>query len=318
MSGSGFDFFDRAHTENFCSALLLLAIEADVKVQDLVLALVNDARGAPGPVGVLLGCGREKRTEAEDQGRAGRIDLWLRVRLGESQSLLVVEVKTHCRWRPEEVSKQLRGYEGVSIQGEGRVDDVLLLAPDRLADQLQHGPTITWTRLVEGMRMIEEPSEITKLAMRHFETHIEPVPGIVGMGISEFVPSTQLIACLRGFLLDCIKAIGGTCDQKDLWLTGLNGKPRRKDGWSYHGLSVPFRRGAIRYRLGVYQFTDGPEGWEGKYEGHWIRLLGGESGSLQVEVRFDPLDLSRDELEKAVTLFLDAAREKGYADRRPK
>ncbi len=146
---SGFGHFDDSHGENFCAAVLLLAMEVEDAVRALVAGAVCRALGVDEEPIELLSFGREARlaTPDDEEGYA-RVDIWLLFRGPSGDFYAFVEVKTQDRWDSQHVADQVV-RSGHAIRGS------VLLAPDRICDRVRRIrtiPTIPWSTLLGEIR----------------------------------------------------------------------------------------------------------------------------------------------------------------------
>lgn len=293
-----FGHFDRSHTENFCSAVLLMAMEMDPSVRSLVDKFVRNAAGLDpcyqGPVAFS----REHRMRLED-GKPRRGDLWFWYRHEGKTQPVVVEVKTSHRpasW----VIKQVNEYRHARVsRGGQKAKAVVLLAPTLLCDQVSRGDptigTISWSELLQAWRLLPTLSEIAHHAKAHLEGNVETTPGLNDPlpGPVSLKDITSIFGCLRGFLEACIHDLGG----KPLAQTNLSaadGSPySNPDGWAWYGMSVPFKlRGNKGWLLGLYQHVGCPDDDVSKAYAESPKIEIYRNGAFYCHVDFDPQDLS--------------------------
>jgi hypothetical protein len=299
---SGFSHFDSSHRENFCAAVLLLTMEVDDAVKDLVANIVRaeldiDASWE------LLGFGREARLVKTDDDNYARVDLWLLFGPSSDPSYAFIEVKTHEGWDAEQVVHQvLDQAERALARSARRIHGCVLLAPERLCQRVQgHGVrAITWTRLLQDLRMLRSPSPLTELAISHLEEQMDRPAGLDRpITMDQFEQATTTVGCLRQFLLDCIRDVGGRVKGVQLYTAHGDGRPGRASGWAWHGLSVPFALGAQKGRIGIYRYAEAPPGDESALQTLWLEAYLGEGDVPLAFVKFAPATLAAKELDVA-------------------
>jgi hypothetical protein len=156
---SGFAHFDSSHRENFCAAVLLLAMEVDNAVKGLVDGLVRKELQIE-PALELLAFGREARLETKEDGGSARVDLWLPFGPRADAIYALVEVKTHAHWDAAHVARQItdQAERKVTRSGVRRVHVSILLASGRLCVRVQtvdpRVAFITWLRMFAELRAL--------------------------------------------------------------------------------------------------------------------------------------------------------------------
>ncbi len=263
----GFAHFDRAHTENFCAAILCLVLETEPAARIALLSLLSTAlqeRGSP-PLGELRSVSREDRLDASASREWQRADLSLRFEAG----LVLVEVKAHSWWPLEHVCKQLdeQAASAGHVRDRAAPLAVVLLAPTGLASRVAASgrPAISWAALCRALR--ETPTPLVTRAVKHWEAHVERpfgVPQPFAGDEASFAEPIQRVAALRALLVACLHDIQEQPDGVSLNLTGESGAPREKPGWKWHGMSVPIKhseRATARHRrIGLYWYVEGEQG----------------------------------------------------------
>jgi hypothetical protein len=295
---NGFAHFDSSHRENFCAAVLLLAMEVDDAVKECIANLVRGRLGidASSP---LLGFGREVRLSATEDNEYARVDLCLRFGSPTGLCYAFVEVKTHERWHAAHVADQVRDQaeRKVARGGERRVLGCVLLAPDRLCQRVRDADhlvqSITWPCLLEKLRALRSPSPLTALSIQHLENNMDRSAGLDReITLNQFEQAVTTLACLRQLLVDCITDVGGKVHGEPLYLTPGDGKPRRVGDWAWHGLAVPFSLGGRRGRVGIYKYAEAPPGEENALDTLWLETYLGDGDVPVAFVKFTPPTLA--------------------------
>jgi hypothetical protein len=302
---TGFGHFDSSHRENFCAAILLLAMEVDDAVRELVASLVR-AQLDIAPSAPLLELGREARLAAAEDEDWARVDLCLLFGPRTAPAYAFVEVKTHGRWDATHVANQVRDQSErkVARGGERHVLGSVLLAPERLCQSVRdvnkQVRVISWPSLFAKLRALHSPSALTELAIQHLEETMDRPAGLDRpITLSHFEQATTTIACLRQFLVECIADVGGSVHGERLYMTPGDGKPRRGNRWAWHGLSVPFSLGGQKGRVGIYKYEEAPPGEESARETLWLEAYLGDGDTPVAFVAFAPPTLSAKDLDAA-------------------
>lgn len=299
---SGFGHFDSSHRENFCAAVLLLAMELDEGVKTLIARLVREQLAIPATC-PLVAFGREARLEQKEDGGYARVDLWLLFECQDGPRYAFVEVKTHCRWEAEHVARQVRDQSERRIaRNPRRICGSVLLGPPRLCRLVQNVDkdvrAIDWLRLIGELRALPEPSMLTTHAIEHLEEQMEHPPGLnQAITLDEFEAATKIVACLRGLLVDCIADVGGNVHGEPLFTTPGDGRPRRSGDWAWHGLAVPFTLNGKKGRIGVYKYSDTPAAEVAARETLWLEAYLEDTDTPVAFVKFTPPTLASQHLE---------------------
>jgi hypothetical protein len=300
---AGFAHFDGSHRENFCAAVLLLAMEVDEAVKRLLVGLVCKELDLD-PESPLLSFGREARLSETDDDDYARVDLWLLFNSTTGPVYAFIEVKTHDRWDARHVAHQVRDQaeRRVARSGTRRVHGSVLLAPERLCRRVRavDGGVrfTTWPELLADLHRLRSTSPLTERAIQHLEETMDQPAGLDrAMTLNQFEEATTTIACLRQFLVDCIGDLEGQVQGQSLYTTPANGQPRRGGGWAWHGLAVPFSEGKQRGRVGIYKYAEAPAGEESARETLWLEAYLGDDDTPVAFVKFAPAALSAKELD---------------------
>lgn len=287
---TGFSHFDRAHTENFCAAMLCLVLETEAAARAAVLNLLSTAlkaRGLPA-LGELRSVSREERLDASASRDWQRADLSLRFDAG----LVLIEVKAHSWWPFTHVCKQLdeQAASAGHVRNRAAPLAVVLLAPTGLAARVSASgrPAISWAALCRALR--ENPTPLVTRAVKHWEANVERpfgVPQPFAGDEASFAGPIQRVAALRALLVACLHDIQEQPDGVSLNLTGESGAPREKPGWKWHGMSVPIkssgRATARSRRIGLYWYVEGEQGAGSA----WLELYLTHDNEEDVWVPFD-------------------------------
>lgn len=301
---TGFAHFDGSHRENFCASVLLLAMDVDDSVRDLVATAVCNELGI-GDATRLIGFGREARLAETDDDNYARTDLWLLFDSPTGSFYVFVEVKTHDNWDARSVAEQVKDQASrTGTRTPQQVRGAVLLAPDRLCRRVAaidpKVPTIAWPYLRERLRSLASRSPLTKLAIHHLEENVDrPASLDRTITLSDFEQATTTIACLRQFIIDCIRDIGGHVHGEPTYFTPADGAPRRGSGWAWHGLSVPFSIDGQKGRVGIYKYAETPPGEENAMATLWLEAYFGDADLPVAFVVFAPATLSAKELDAA-------------------
>ena len=304
----GFERFDRRHTENFCCATLLMALDAEPSFRDHVRAALIKVGGIDAEWLGPTTWGRE--LSLRDEGnQARRSDLWLRFSHVGSDFLVVLEMKVR-HWDPATVSKQCTDMLLMrSKRKRLTVKRVILLAPPALTTQVRRTTDlitcIPWSLFIASLP--QDLGAVSAAAVRNLEN-------VVGRTISLEQPlvapghlahATQVVSCLRALIYRCIESMGGT-PKRQLNLSSYDGHPYSdRDGWEWHGISVPFSNAHRRdLLLGIYQYVGTPEGEEAYLDGAWLELYAGQD--CLFDLRFPDSDLSAEALTSVQGSFLEA------------
>jgi hypothetical protein len=308
---SGFSHFDASHRENFIAAVLLLAMEVDDAVRDFVADLARRELGIDAAI-PLLSFGREARLAATDDDNYARVDLVLSFGPETDPSCAFIELKTHNRWEPKDVARQVRDQgERAMARGTSRVRGSMLLAPERLCRRVKEADAqvraVTWPQLLAGLRAIPSPSPLTRLAISHLEQNMERPAGLDRtLTLEQFEQATTTVACLRQFIVDCIGDIKGDIHGDPMYLTPGDGQPLRGSRWAWHGLSVPFTLDGSKGKLGIYKYEEAPPGEEGAKATLWLEAYLGEGETPAATLAFAPATLAAAELERLRGAFVAA------------
>lgn len=305
---SGFAHFDASHRENFCAAVLLLAMEVDDAVRDYVAHVVCTKLDISAS-SVLLDFGREARLADTDDENYARVDLWLRFDSANGPFYAFIEVKTHDRWDAAHVVDQVRDQaERTLARGHREIRGAMLLGPGRLCQRVHALDasirSLTWPRLLQDLRALRSPSRLTSLAIRHLEENMDRSIGFEReLSLSDFEQATTIVSCLRHFLLGCIADVGGRVRGDQLYMTPGDGQPLRGSGWAWHGLAIPFALDDQKGRLGLYKYAETPTGEESNQSTLWIEAYVGDSDGPIASAPFAPTTLRPAELDAARAVF---------------
>jgi hypothetical protein len=304
---SGFAHFDDSHRENFCAAVLLLTLEIEDDVRAAIANAVLTALGITAAC-ELVSAGREARLAVEDEEEGyARVDLWLLFRQGAEHFYAFIEVKSHERWDARAVADQVTDQAAHRrlVRSAHEIRGSVLLAPARLCERVRLArdvPTLSWTTLLNSLRVCARTSRLTQHAVRHLEEHVDRPIGIADRTLSEFQQATTTIACLREFLAACVADIGGALT-KGLNMTPGDGEPLRWSGWAWHGISVPFTLDGKKHRLGIYNYIETPPGEEASLEMPWLEAYEDSAQDPIAFVPFNPPTLAPSALDAARAQF---------------
>jgi hypothetical protein len=318
---SGFSHFDGSHRENFLASVLLLAMENEEAVRELVARSVRDKLGID-PACPIIGLSREVRLEATADGKFARADLCLDFGASTGPFCAFIEVKTHDGWDDNHVAHQVSDQASrTPVRVPRDVRGSVLLAPERVcrlvASRDPKVPTIPWRHLIDDLRALPSPTQLSKLAIQHLEENVDRTAGIDRpITLNDFEQATTTIACLREFLVDCAVDLGGNVHGEPLYLTPGDGRPRRGAGWAWHGLSVPFSVGGQKGRLGIYKYADAPPGEQAALDALWLEAYLGDDAMPAVFVKFAPASLAAKELEAARAGFIEEWRRRAPTGQR--
>jgi hypothetical protein len=196
---SGFSHFDGGHRENFCAAVLLLAMDLDPALRSLVAKIVLRTLGGAGAAR-LVSAGREARLEETEQDNYARVDIWLLFEGGAESFYAFLEVKTRDSWDAARVAHQVRDQAGRElVRNSQRIHGSVLLAPHRLCRRvLQEDaatPCLSWQALFAEIRALPDATELTTHAVRHIEEQMERPPGLERpLTLLEFERATTTVA----------------------------------------------------------------------------------------------------------------------------
>ncbi len=307
---SGFAHFDDSHCENFISAVLLIAMEFDDAAKVAVTDLVRDAldidRERP-----LLSFGREARLEKSADGEYARADLWFLFGPRPDSFYAFVEVKTHDDWAAAGVAYQVRDQcRRTTARNPRPVRGSVLLAPARLARNVRSVDasvhTLTWPQVLSRLRA-NPPSPLTDRALRHIEDNMERPAGLDRpMTLNDFEEATTTVACLRQFIVECIEDIKGRVKGEPMHLTPGDGRPLHGSGWAWHGLSVPFSLEGRNGRVGIYKYSEAPEGADADRAKLWLEAYWGDGDNPVTFIPFAPRTLAAKELDAVRGEFASA------------
>ncbi len=310
---NGFAHFDRSGMENFCAAVLLLAMDVDDSVKERIAALVRKeldiAQTCP-----LQAWGREARLQSKEDRGYARVDLWLLFGPIADASYAFVEVKTHDHWDEIHVARQVRDQSErrVTRSGERRVQGSILLAPERLCSRVQkvdgNVRFITWPRLLTELRALRPSSSpLTDIAICHLEEKMDRPPGLDRpISLEYFEQAATTIACLREFLVECVADVGGHVKGRRssrVFLTPGDGKPRKDGGWAWHGLAVPFSIGRQKGRIGIYKYSAAPPDETRAVETLWLEAYLDDTSVPFAALKFAPATLSSGQLDTVRAAF---------------
>lgn len=297
---SSFAHFDASHTENFCSALLLLALEEDERFRAAFVRLVRKHAQAI-EQSPLVGCGREDGLRTSDDSLR-RSDIWLEFVDGT----ILLEVKTHSGWSSERVAKQLRDQLTSARRGQP-VRGALLLAPSGLLRRVQW-PGISWQELLDRVKGIEHRTRVLDLAYEHWSEQVEREFGFDhAFAAQTFNSASMQTACLVVFLRNIIIRLGGKPRGQDVWFSTPNGCYRTRNGWTWFGVAVPGRIEPFGHvHVGIYNYTKVPPN---EQPGTFLELYRDSDEDNAVKsVLFNPPNLTNESLEAALAAFVEELR----------
>lgn len=310
---SGFAHFDGSHRENFCAATLLLAMEVDDAVCERITSIVRSALSIE--AAELIDFGREARLETGDDGDYARVDIWLLFKSATGMFYAFIEVKTHNGWEAEHVRAQVhdQARRTALVRTTHPIRGSMLLAPAALSQRVREIDAtvhaVTWDELLRDLRGLRSTSRLTDFAIQHLEQNMERAAGIDRpLSLSDFEQATTTIACLRQFLVECITAMGGGVRGDPFYMTPGDGGPRRRGGWAWHGLAVPFSLRDRRGRIGIYKYAEAPPGEESAKDALWLEAYVGDDETPVAFTKFAPPTLTTAELARARDQFMTAWR----------
>lgn len=287
----GFDHFDRSTDENFVSAMLLLLLETDADARRAVCGLLRSRAPRLAGNDEPIEIGRERPLRGRN-GEEGWSDLWLRF----ADGTLVVEVKTHDRWSVAHIEAQVARYRDGTLGNPAEpVADVVLLAPRVFGGGKPSG-FVSWGEVIRVLRDLPAVGPLATRVIAHLERCVERDIGLEKGARMDVRETARQVAAIREFLKSCLLAVGGK-PKDQLYTTPGNGEPLRKDGWAWHGLSIPFAAGDEAYRVGVYQYAEAPSDRQDALKHPWLEAYRERDDKLVVELPFHgslaPADLEQ-------------------------
>lgn len=295
---SGLDHFDGSDRETFAAALILVCIEEDPSFRSLICNLVRHSARMPDAGAALIAWGREEALVVGPAQRR-RSDIWLRFEDG----VVLVEIKTHSRWIPADVAKQISDQGNASLGGE-RVRHAVLLAPGLLLRRLSAYdiPKLLWLDVLRAADNIEQPSRVVQLARVHWSQNVETD---FGLPASTTVMPLDTVAAQAGCLVALLRAaiirMGGKV-KETVWFSSPDGRPRRQGSWAWIGIAVSGRLPGIGdVYVGVYTYSDGPP--DGALGTFIEAYRAGDDHVPLVSVPFAPRDFSPESLNTILEEF---------------
>lgn len=301
---AGFDHFDGSRRETFAAALLLLCLEEDPCFRDLFASIIREKAQIPGAE-ALIDWGREAHLDTGQKKKRARSDLWLKFAKGA----VLVEIKTHTRWTPAKVERQMIAQRGSRLHREP-VREAVLLAPGPLLRRVvvPDCPKLPWQEILRAVDGIENPSQIVRLSSAHWSGDVARDYGLpASFNPLSFDTAAAYIGCIVAFLHAAIERVGGKPDLETVWFASPDGRPKRHRGWAWQGTAVPGRiPGVGDVYFGVYTYSEAPPG---EAPGTFLEAYRGPGGNDDVplvSIPFSPPDLSSQSLDAILERFVAA------------
>lgn len=295
----GFRHFPSNHLENFVASTLLLLLETDPHSRAALCRRLRSAAGLTPEGAELLDLGREA-TLTGANGELGYSDLWLRF----PEGVLLVELKKPG-WPVAKVRAQLERYRDGTLAKTGEPPIGAVLVAPRVLGGAAPAGFVSWGEVIRGIREAGPEGALAKRVIAHLEKQMERDIGLAEGGRMDVREVARQVASLKSFLRSCALEIGGDPEPDAIYTTPSDGEPLRRDGWAWHGVSVPFVLGRTRFRVGVYHYAEAPDGEEAALKHAWLEAYQANSDSPLVELPFDG-SLAPDDLDRLRTLFRDA------------